>query len=153
MLKSENIGYCVDTSGSVDLTDDVRQAVDNADMIILDIKFCDSERYKKFTGGDIEKPLALGKYCSGKGKRLVLRTVVVHGINDTEDEIEKYAKYVIENGLIFEKYELLAFHTMGFFKYENLGIENPLADTPALEPSRLDELQKHLDKILKVIGG
>ena len=153
MLKGENIGYCVDTSGSVDLTDDVRQAVDNADMIILDIKFCDSERYKKFTGGDIEKPLALGKYCSGKGKRLVLRTVVVPGINDTEDEIEKYAKYVIENGLIFEKYELLAFHTMGFFKYENLGIENPLAKTPPLEPSRLDELQNHLDKTLKVIGG
>ena len=148
LLKSENIGYCIDTSGSVELTDSVRQAVDNADMVILDIKFYDRDNYKKYTGGDIEKPAALGKYCSQKGKRLLLRTVIVPGINDAKEDIEKYAEYVLENGLIFEKYELLAFHTMGFFKYENLGIKNPLAGTPALESGKLEELQNRLNEIL-----
>ena len=149
LLRNENIGYCIDTSGSVELTESVKLAVDNADMIILDIKFYDIAGYKRYTGGDIGKPLALGRYCSGTGKRLVLRTVVVPGINDTKEDIEKYAQYVIENGLVFEKYELLAFHTMGFFKYENLGIENPLAGTPALEKEKLDELQNYLNEILK----
>ena len=39
LLKSENIGYCLDTSGSVALNNDVKTAIENADMIILDIKF------------------------------------------------------------------------------------------------------------------
>lgn len=153
LLKNEDIGYCIDTSGSVELTDGVKRAVDNADMIILDIKFYDAGKYKLYTGGDIEKPLALGRYCTEKGKRLVLRTVIAPGINDTNEDVEKYAGYVSENGLKFEKYELLAFHTMGFFKYDNLKIRNPLAGTPALEAEKLDELQKHLNETLKVKEG
>ena len=45
---------------------------------------------------------------------------------------EKFAKT-----LKFEKYELLGFHTMGFFKYEKLGIENPLNQTAPLEEEKL----------------
>ena len=37
--------------------------------------------------------------------------------------IEKYLQ-IIRGKKCVEKYELLAFHTMGFFKYENLGIDN-----------------------------
>ena len=122
-------------------------------MIILDIKFYDSSEYKKYTGGDIKKPIAMGKYCAEKGKRLVLRTVIVPGINNTKADIEKYAQYVVENGLIFEKYELLPFHTMGFFKYENLNIENSLKGTPALDSGKLDRLQKHLNITLKSLEG
>ena len=153
LLQSEGIGYCIDTSGSVELTDSVRHSVDNADMVILDIKFHDAGKYKKYTGGDIEKPLALGRYCTEKGRRLVLRTVIVPGINDTEEDVGEYARYVTENGLKFEKYELLAFHTMGFFKYENLSVENPLVHTPALEAKKLNELQTYLNEILKSQEG
>lgn len=39
MIAAEGIGYCLDTSGSVALTDEVKTAIDNADMVILDIKF------------------------------------------------------------------------------------------------------------------
>ena len=52
MLKSEGIGYCLDTSGSVELTDEVTQAIDNADMIILDIKFYNADDYTKWTKGN-----------------------------------------------------------------------------------------------------
>ena len=72
-----------------------------------------------------------------------LRTVVVPNINDNEESIKKYADF--SKQFKFEKYELLAFHTMGFFKYENLEIENPLIDTPALDKDRLNELQKILN--------
>lgn len=143
MLKSENIGYCIDTSGSVDLTDDVKLAIDNADMIILDIKFYNKDDYKKYTGGDFDKFMKIGKNCTEKNKRLWLRTVVIPGINDTEADMDKYIELVRD--FKYEKYELLAFHTMGFFKYENLKIDNPLKDTKALDKSRLLELQKYLE--------
>lgn len=143
LLKKEGINYAVDTSGSVPLTDSVKKALDGADLVILDVKFYDKESYKKYTKGDFENFVAIGKYCTEKGIRLWLRTVVVPNINDNEESVRKYAEF--SKQFQFEKYELLAFHTMGFFKYENLEIENPLIDTPALNHDRLKELQMVLD--------
>lgn len=144
MLKSENIGYCLDTSGSVELTDEVKTAIDNADMVILDVKFYNAEDYKKYTGGEFERFIKIGEYASEKNIRLWLRTVVVPDINDTEADMDKYAE--LSKRFKFEKYELLAFHTMGFFKYDELKIENPLKNTKALDKSRLHELQEYLDE-------
>lgn len=144
MLKSENIGYCLDTSGSVELTDEVKTAIDNADMVILDVKFYNAEDYKKYTGGEFERFIKIGEYASEKNIRLWLRTVVVPDINDTEADMDKYAE--LSKRFKFEKYELLAFHTMGFFKYDELKIENLLKETKALDKSRLHELQEYLDE-------
>lgn len=147
MLKDEGIGYCIDTSGSVALTDKVKTALDNADMIILDIKFYDPEDYKKYTKGDFNKFVEIGRYCTEKGKRMWLRTVIIPGVNDTEKDMERYAQLVKQ--FDFEQYELLAFHTMGFFKYDNLKIDNPLKDTEPMDKARLAQLQKYLNRILK----
>ena len=147
MLKDEGIGYCIDTSGSVALTDKVKTAIDNADMIILDIKFYDPDDYEKYTKGDFNKFVEIGRYCTEKGKRMWLRTVIIPGVNDTEKDMERYAQLVKQ--FDFEQYELLAFHTMGFFKYDNLKIDNPLKDTEPMDKARLAQLQKYLNKILK----
>lgn len=144
LLKKEGIGYAVDTSGSVKLTDDVKAVLDSADLVILDLKFYNEENYKKYTNGDFENFVAVGKYCTDNNIRLWLRTVIVPNINDTYQDIEKYADFAKQ--FKFEKYELLAFHTMGFFKYENLKIENPLINTPPLDKDRLKELQEYLNK-------
>ena len=93
MLKSENIGYCLDTSGSVELTDEVKTSIDNADMVILDVKFYNAEDYKKYTGGEFERFIKIGEYASEKNIRLWLRTVVVPDINDTEADMDKYAEF------------------------------------------------------------
>lgn len=148
LLNKEGIGYCIDTSGSVELTPQVKRAIDNADMVILDVKFYNADDYKKYTGGDFDRFVRIGDYCTSVGTKLWLRTVVVPGINDTEQDMEAYA--ALARRFRFEKYELLKFHTMGFFKYENLGIDNPLKDTPAMDGNRLDELQRHLDSVLAV---
>lgn len=143
LLREENINYAIDTSGSVPLTDSVKKTLDGADLVILDLKFYNSDDYAKYTKGKFENFIAIGKYCSENGIRLWLRTVVVPNINDTEEHIIKYAEF--SKQFKFQKYELLAFHTMGFFKYDNLKIENPLKGTPALDKERLSQLQKILD--------
>lgn len=145
LLKKEGIGYCLDTSGSVSLTDSVKKCIDGADMVILDVKFYDEDSYKRYTGGVFENFINIGKYCSDTGKRLWLRTVVVPGMNDSEEDIKKYAEFAKQ--FSYEKYELLAFHTMGFFKYESLKIDNPLKETKALPKERLKDLQKIVDKV------
>lgn len=144
LLAEEGINYCLDTSGSVPLNDEVKKCIDGADMVILDIKFYDKESYKKYTGGAFENFVNIGKYCSDTGKKLWLRTVVVPGINDSEQEILNYKAFAKQ--FKYEKYELLAFHTMGFFKYDNLNIDNPLRETEAMNKEKLAELQKIIDK-------
>lgn len=146
MLKGENIGYCIDTSGSVPLTDSVKKAIDNADMIILDIKFYNEMDYINYTKGNFDNFMQIGKYCTEKNKRLWLRTVVVPNINDTEQDMDKYCSLVSE--FRFERYELLPFHTMGFFKYDNLEIDNPLKNTKAMDKDKLDCLQKYINNKL-----
>lgn len=144
LLADEGIHYAIDTSGSVPLTNSVKAVLEGADLVILDVKFSDENSYKKYVKGDFKNFIAIGKYCSEKGLRLWLRTVIVPGINDNEESIKGYAEF--SKQFKFEKYELLAFHTMGFFKYENLGIDNPLKNTPALDKDTLNKLQAVLNK-------
>ena len=113
----------------------------------------DEERYEKFIGGAIERPLKLLDHCLNIKKRLWLRTVIVPGINDEEKIVDEYVALLGERLKGVEKYELLAFHTLGFSKYEKMGIVNPLADTPALGAERLGELQKYLDEKIERITG
>lgn len=147
LLKAQGINYAIDTSGSVPLIDDVKRALLGADLVILDLKFYDEKDYSKYTKGTFQNFIEIGKFCSDNGVRLWLRTVIVPGINDNEKSIDSYAEFAKQ--FKFEKYELLAFHTMGFFKYENLEIDNPLKNTPALEHSKLDALQQYLNNKLK----
>ncbi len=146
LLKEEGINYAIDTSGSVALTDDVKKALLGADLVILDVKFPEEENYSKYTKGKFDNFIKIGKFCSDNAIRMWLRTVIVPDINDNEESIKKYAEF--SKQFKFEKYELLAFHTMGFFKYENLKIENPLKDTRALDKNRLKEFQNLLDSLI-----
>lgn len=147
MLKAEGVNYAIDTSGCVELTDDVKAATDGAELIICDLKFWDEESYKKYCGGSFETVRKYLDYCRNAQKRLWIRTVVTPGINDSEASLDKYLPTVLETNA--EVYRLLAFHTMGFEKYSILGIKNPLESTPALEKEKLSSLQAYVDEKLK----
>ena len=147
LLKKQNINYAIDTSGSVDLTDDVRFVLENAQTVILDLKFWDDESYIRFTGRDMSRTIETLQFLETKAKPVWVRTVVVPGINDSEDMIDRYFEHVKDVRCI-ERYELLAFHTMGFYKYSEMGIKNPLADKVALEKSVRDRLQRYADEKL-----
>ncbi len=147
-LKQEGINYAIDTSGAVALSDDAKYVLENAQLVILDLKFWDDENYKKYTGMGISKVFDTLEFLEDIKKRTWVRTVVVPGINDSEEKIQRYLE-MLKNKYFVEKYELLGFHTMGFFKYENMGIKNPLQDTKPLEKETLKELQEFVDNELK----
>ena len=140
LLRAEGIPYAVDTSGAVKLTDDVRTVLANAQTVLLDLKLWDAESYLRYTGRTWDDTLAVLDYLNALQKPVWIRTVVVPGINDSEEAIERYLQ-VLKSYPCVEKYELLAFHTMGFFKYRESGIQNPLENTPPLDPERKIALQ------------
>ena len=147
-LKKDNINYALDTSGQVEMTDDVKKAINNSELVILDLKFYDNDSYFKYTGKTMAKTITMLYYLAAIEKRTWVRTVIVPGINDSKEILDKYIE-IIKQFPHIEKYELLAFHTMGFYKYEQLNIPNPLLNTPALSQDVLQELQSYVDTNLK----
>ncbi len=148
LLEADNIGYALDTSGCLPLSPDVKKAVLDAEHVIFDLKFPDSDTMKRYTGGDFSLVSDFLDFLAASKKRTWVRTVIVPGINDSEEILDKYINILRPYGEVIEKYQLLAFHTMGFFKYGKLGINNPLEITPPLSPERLGILQKYTEKHL-----
>lgn len=142
LLEKNSIRYALDTSLAVPLTDSVKKALDGADMIIADLKFPTDELMRRYTGASLSHTIEALEYISQNKKRFILRTVVVPGINDSEEALREYLPIV--ERFSPEYYELLPFHTMGFFKYDEKGIKNPLANTPSQSISRLMELKDFL---------
>ena len=140
LLEKEGIGYVLDTSGGVPLSEAVKTLLSGAQGILLDLKFPDEESYRRYTGRGISEMLAMLDYLESIGKETRIRIVVVPDINDSEEALERYLAHLRGKNCVSEV-ELLGFHTMGFHKYEALGIENRLSGTAALDPAKKDRLQ------------
>ena len=141
-LKKNNINIALDTSGAR-LDEHVKNVITLCDHIILDLKFATEQEYKEHCGGSLFAVLKFLEECQKQNKRIWIRTVVVPGYNDTKEAIKKYAE-IIKNYKI-EKVELLPFHTLGFSKYQKLGAENILENTPPLCEQVCRDLQQFLD--------
>lgn len=145
MLKAENINTALDTSGSIidGHTDNILKSTDH---LLLDIKQADNESYLKFAGCLLDTVLEFLERANKLNIRTWIRTVIIPGLNDREEFVEKIYRMIKKYPCV-EKYELLPFHTMGFSKYEKLKIENPLKDYKALSSERLDELNSYLKSL------
>ncbi len=148
LLEPSGVNYVIDTSGAVELTETVKTVLKDARLVILDLKFWDDESYREYTGHGIGNTLKILRYLDEIGKRTWIRTVVVPGINDSEDALKRYFELVRDIKCV-EKYELLAFHTMGFYKYTQLDVENRFKDIPPLDLVVKDKLQEFVNKNLK----
>ncbi len=146
LLAKDHINYCLDTAGSLPLDDEICRCLTGAALVILDLKFYDDAGYMRYTAHGIEETLETARFCNENNIPLWFRTVIVPGINDSEAAILNYAK--LAHRFSFKKYELLPFHTMGFYKYEELQIENPLKGTPPMDRERLQNLQNLLNQTL-----
>lgn len=148
LLEKEKIGYIIDTSGCLTLSDSVKNVLRSAQSVLLDLKLWDKKSYFDYTRGDINAVLNTLKFLDSIGKKTTVRTVIVPGINDNEKVLKKYVALIKDFSCV-DKYELLGFHTMGFFKYERLGIENKLSNTEALSTERKNALQNFVNSELK----
>lgn len=124
-LKEHSIHTCIDTSGSFDLTCDIKKLIDLTDLFLLDIKCINDEKCIELTGVSNKKELNFAKYLSDNNKPLWIRQVLVPGItNDEQDLLE--LKNFISSLRTVEKVEVLPYHNLGKFKWEKLDLKYPL---------------------------
>lgn len=144
MLKRYGIGTCLDTSGYV-LDDKVKELLSLTDIVLLDYKYTNAEDYYKYTRCEMSRAQDFLDYLQSTNKRTWIRYVVIPGLNDGEDQIEKIFK-LKENYSCVEKIELLPFRKLCLEKYREMGIQFPLEDTPEAKPEFIDEMYKKFDK-------
>ncbi|MBQ2676289.1 MAG: pyruvate formate lyase-activating protein [Clostridia bacterium] len=134
-LKKSGMHTAIDTSGAVPLKQSHR-AISLADLILLDIKAIDPELCKDITGMDNANALETLEFCDEQNKPVWIRYVMVPGLTLEEEQLEKTAKYLRGYSCI-ERVELLPFHKMGEYKWEQLNREYTLKDTPVPTPEQI----------------
>lgn len=124
-LKKYNIHTCIDTSGNVALTDDIKELIDLTDLFLLDIKCINDEKCIDLTGSSNKKELEFAKYLSSIKKPMWIRQVLVPEFTDDEEDLLQLKDFIAELGTV-EKVEILPYHDLGRFKWEKLECTYPL---------------------------
>ena len=111
---------------------------DDVDLVLLDIKHIDSEKYLALTSKPLQPTLDFARRLSAMGKKMWVRYVLVPGYTDDFADVEKLADFVATLDGV-ERVEVLPFHKMGEKKWEELGFEYRLKD---VQPPSLDLLKR-----------
>ena len=115
------VNTAVETSGYAE-ADIFKEVLENADLILFDIKHTDSDVHKKATGVDNGRILKNLDYLCGSGKRFYARIPLIPGINDTKENLERIA-VLLQGASGLERVELLPYHKSAGVKYAMLGKE------------------------------
>ena len=122
--KEHNIHTCVDTNGYL-FNDDIEKVLDLTDLVLLDIKHINPEKYFQLTEAELEPTLQFMNYLSKINKPTWLRYVLVPGYTDDPKDLENWAKYVSQFSNV-ERVDVLPFHQMGASKWKDIGRKYPL---------------------------
>ena len=124
-LKKEGIHTCIDTSGMVALTDDIKKALSLTDLVLLDIKHIDDEKCKDLVGFSNKLELEFAKYLSDNNIPMWIRQVLIPGYTDDENDLIHLRNFInsLKN---VQKVEFLPYHSMGKYKWTKLGLKYDL---------------------------
>ena len=134
------IHTALDTSGYSDL-ESAKPVVEYANLVLLDIKSYDPQTYFNVTHVSLEPTLNFAKYLHEISKPTWIRFVLVPNLTDDSKNVEGLADFVagLKN---VEKVEVLPFHKMGEYKWQQMGFEYQLKNT---QPPSPELVQKTVD--------
>jgi pyruvate formate lyase activating enzyme len=130
--KAMGVHTALDTNGYLGdrLSDDELEKID---LVLLDMKAWDPERHRHLTGKDVGPTHDFARRLSDRKKPVWVRFVLVPGLTDDIENVAPIAQFAAELGNV-ERVDVLPFHQMGRFKWQNLGLNYTLDDVQP--PSR-----------------
>ena len=156
--KSEGVHTCLDTSGIMftgtkeDGTPEdtkIEKLMEVTDLVMLDIKHMNEEAHKDLTAHSNHKILEFARYLDSIGKPVWIRHVVVPGITDHEESLAAVGNFLRTLSNV-EKLEVLPYHALGKVKYDNLGMEYRLKDTPQMSKDKAKEAEAIIKKYWEI---
>ena len=125
--KQAGIHTALDTSGFI-FNDAVKELLQDVDLVLLDIKNFDPNVYKNLTGVKLDATLQFLEYLTEKNIETWLRYVLVPNLTDNYESIEALSKHLSQRKNI-ARIEVLPFHKIGEYKWQELGLAYKLTDT------------------------
>ena len=152
--KLRGIHTCLDTNGFREW-ETFRQVVEYADLVMFDLKHMDRNLHKKMTGVDNINILNNLSLLSATGKAIWVRIPVIPGFNDTLDFHDRASDFLSNLPGTVSRVDLLPFHNWCQDKYGWLGIDWPMKDVEAMDPSFLEiPADLYIEKGLQAtVGG
>lgn len=146
--KAQGISTCIDTAGNPFTREEpffskFGELMNYTDLLLLDIKEINPARHRSVTGCENANILDMAGYLSDIGKPVWIRHVLVPGLSDFDDDLDDLAEFISTLSNV-RKVEVLPYHTLGRFKWENLGLKYTLEDTAPPTAERIENAQKRL---------
>ena len=143
LAKEKGVNTCLDTSGNPFTRQEpffgkFRKLMEVTDLFMLDIKHMDPAGHRKLTGCDNANILDMARFLSDSGKAMWIRHVLVPGITDDEEQLTSLRKF-IDTVKTVERVEILPYHTLGVFKWKELGIPYQLE---GVEPPTEEQVKR-----------
>ncbi len=125
LCKKAGLHTAIDTSGGVAL-ETCKKAIDEADMILLDIKDIDSDDCITLTGQSNKNALAILNYC---------------------DDLKLYRMArVLSWYSCIKKIEIIPFHKMGEYKWDYINEKYQLKNVPPATPEDVEHAKEIMRK-------
>lgn len=127
LAKENGIHTTLDTSGNPFTRNEpfftkFNKLMEYTDLVMLDIKEIDPKRHKDLTGFDNANILDMARYLSEQKKPMWIRHVLVPDTTDFDEDLDRLGAFIKTLSSV-ERTEILPYHTLGRFKWDELGIK------------------------------
>ena len=102
--------------------------LEQIDLVMLGIKSWGPERHRELTGRDSGPTLDFARRLAALKRKIWVRFVLVPGLTDGPGILGNIAEFAASLGVV-ERVEVLPFHQMGRYKWQQLGIKYQLEKT------------------------
>lgn len=102
------------------------------DLVLLDLKLMDPAGHRKLTGRENDNILDMAGLLDTLSVPVWIRHVLVPGLTDEERDLREMDAFIRSLSNV-ERVEVLPYHTLGVYKWKELGIPYSLEDV--LPPS------------------
>lgn len=144
LCRQEGLHTALDTSGAI-CSPKTLEVLDHTDLVLLDIKTMDPALHPVLTGVGQEAPLAFLDALQARHIPVWIRHVLVPGLTDDPRWLEALGQH-IDRYSVVQKIELLPYHTLGAYKYDQLALDYPLSGRRALTAEELEQAKTILGK-------
>jgi pyruvate formate lyase activating enzyme len=150
--KERGIGTVLETCGFAPPDTFLNTAL-LADRILFDLKLVDPEKHRLHTGVPNDRILRNLEALIARDCAVTVRIPVIPGINDLVKDVAQFAAYLAN--LRPGQVELLPYHRIGAGKYQRLGMQYKLDDTPQPAPEELARFRDVLTRagLHVTVGG
>lgn len=148
LAKEKGVHTTIDTAGqpfsnNPKWLEKFEKLMNVTDLVMLDLKEMDEAGHKTLTGMGNVNILEMAKWLSDHNKAMWIRHVLVPGVTDDKDDLQKMHEFISSLKTV-EKVEILPYHTLGMMKWENIGEPYPLEGVPVPTPEQVKEAEEIL---------